>query len=110
MALAASDDDQQKAKAKRIFGGTFTAGSTGRALFSGISDPNIARRKTLFTVGHLVMSWNSKIERTNLTGGAVVNELLCILFAPLPPLERLGRPGVGFRAGCRRFSAALRKN
>ena len=56
MAVAASDDDQQKAKAKRIFGGTFTAGSTGRALFLGISDPNIARRKTLFTVGHLVMS------------------------------------------------------
>jgi hypothetical protein len=45
MVLAASDDDQQKSK--RIFGGTFMAGSTGRALFSGISDPNIVRRKPL---------------------------------------------------------------
>jgi hypothetical protein len=45
MALAASDDDQQKVK--RIFGGTFTAVPPGGTLFSAISDPNITHRKTL---------------------------------------------------------------
>ena len=57
--------------------------------FSGITDPNNYPPENALAVGasNVVMAESSKIEWTNLSGGAAVNESLYTLFGSLPASE-----------------------
>ncbi|WP_296709382.1 alkaline phosphatase family protein, partial [Rhodoblastus sp.] len=65
-------------------------GSTVNAKFSGISDPNNYPPENGLAVSasYVAMVESSKIEWTNLTGGAAVNQSLYTLFAALPAAQR----------------------
>jgi hypothetical protein len=65
-------------------------GSSVNAKFSGISDPNNYPPENGLAVSasYVLMAESSKIEWTNLTGGAAVNLSMYTLFAALPAAQR----------------------
>lgn len=73
-----------------LVGSDATGGSIINTLFSGISDPNNYPPENALAVGpsYVVMAESSKIEWTNLTGGAAVNQSLYSLFGSLPSSQR----------------------